>query len=158
MGRYTAKTANYRLMKIYIMCEGRLNKGDENMLCEKYIRRTLSLKDSGILDIQVKKISENKIQNKIYKNKNSKNLVLDERGVNLTTKDMANKLLELNNKRIENLYFYIGKPSGYTENVDKFEKISLGKMTFPHSLVRVLLCEQIYRCATILTNHPYHKN
>ncbi len=145
-------------MKIYIMCEGRLNKGDENMLCEKYIRRTLSLKESGILDIQVKKISQNKIQNNIYKNKNSKNLVLDERGVNLTTKDMANKLLELNNKRIENLYFYIGKPSGYTENVDKFEKISLGKMTFPHSLVRVLLCEQIYRCATILTNHPYHKN
>lgn len=145
-------------MKIYIMCEGRLNKGDENMLCEKYIKRTLSLKKSGILDIQIKKISENKIQNKIYKNKNSKNLVLDERGVNLTTKDMANKLLELNNKRIENLYFYIGKPSGYTENVDKFEKISLGKMTFPHSLVRVMLCEQIYRCATILTNHPYHKN
>lgn len=145
-------------MKIYIMCEGRLNKGDENMLCEKYIKRTLSLKKSGILDIQIKKISENKIQNNIYKKRNSKNLVLDERGVNLTTKDMANKLLELNNKRIENLYFYIGKPSGYTENVDKFEKISLGKMTFPHSLVRVMLCEQIYRCATILTNHPYHKN
>ena len=145
-------------MKIYIMCEGRLNKGDENMLCEKYIKRTLSLKKSGILDIQIKKISGNKIQNNIYKKRNSKNLVLDERGVNLTTKDMANKLLELNNKRIENLYFYIGKPSGYTENVDKFEKISLGKMTFPHSLVRVLLCEQIYRCATILTNHPYHKN
>lgn len=145
-------------MKIYIMCEGRLNKGDENMLCEKYIKRTVSIKKSGILDIQVKKISENKIQNNIYKKRNSKNLVLDERGVNLTTKDMANKLLELNNKRIENLYFYIGKPSGYTENVDKFEKISLGKMTFPHSLVRVMLCEQIYRCATILTNHPYHKN
>ena len=145
-------------MKIYIMCEGRLNKGDENMLCEKYIKRTLSLKKSGILDMQIKKVSENKIQNSIYKKRNSKNLVLDERGVNLTTKDMANKLLELNNKRIENLYFYIGKPSGYTENVDKFEKISLGKMTFPHSLVRVMLCEQIYRCATILTNHPYHKN
>jgi 23S rRNA (pseudouridine1915-N3)-methyltransferase len=59
---------------------------------------------------------------------------------------------------VEFLNFYIGNPEGFKNSVDKFEKLSLGKMTFPHSLARVILCEQIYRCATLLTNHPYHKS
>ena len=37
-------------------------------------------------------------------------------------------------------------------------KLSLGKMTLPHMLVRVILAEQLYRAATILTGHPYHRN
>ena len=50
-----------------------------------------------------------------------------------------------------------GMGKGFSDENTKFNKISLGSMTFSHSLVRVILCEQIYRCATILTNHPYHK-
>ena len=144
-------------MKIYIMCEGRLNKGDENNLCQKYISRTLSLKNSGIQNIEIKKISEKKIEKTINQNKNSISFIMDEKGFNFTTRELSEKIKEFNNERVENLYFYIGKPSGFSENVDKFQKMSLGKMTFPHSLVRVMLCEQIYRCATILSNHPYHK-
>jgi 23S rRNA (pseudouridine1915-N3)-methyltransferase len=36
-------------------------------------------------------------------------------------------------------------------------KLSLGKMTLPHMLARVLIAEQLYRAATILTGHPYHR-
>lgn len=144
-------------MKIYIMCEGRLNKGDENILCQKYINRTLSLKNSGIQNLEIKKITEKKIEKTIIKNKNSSSFIMDEKGFNFTTRELSEKIKQFNNERVENLYFYIGKPSGFSENVDKFQKMSLGKMTFPHSLVRVMLCEQIYRCATILSNHPYHK-
>ena len=144
-------------MKIYIMCEGRLNKGDENNLCQKYISRTLSLKNSGIQNLEIKKITEKKIEKTIIKNKNSISFIMDEKGFNFTTRELSEKIKQFNNERVENLYFYIGKPSGFSENVDKFQKMSLGKMTFPHSLVRVMLCEQIYRCATILSNHPYHK-
>ena len=157
MGRCAPKTTNYCLMKIYIMCEGRLNKGDENILCQKYISRTLSLKNSGIQNLEIKKITEKKIEKTIIKNKNSISFIMDEKGFNFTTRELSEKIKQFNNERVENLYFYIGKPSGFSENVDKFQKISLGKMTFPHSLVRVMLCEQIYRCATILSNHPYHK-
>ena len=47
-------------MKISILCEGRLNKGIENDLCKLYLDRILSLKNSGILNIEIKKISEKK--------------------------------------------------------------------------------------------------
>jgi len=143
-------------MKISIMCEGRLNKLAENHLCENYIKRTLSLKKSGILNVELKKISDKK--KKIIQNKNIKNFILDENGSNITTLKLAKTISDFNNQGIELLNFFIGKPNGFSMNVDKFEKISLSKMTFPHSLVRVILCEQIYRCATILINHPYHKN
>ena len=143
-------------MKISIMCEGRLNKLAENHLCENYIKRTLSLKKSGILNVELKKISYKK--KKIIQNKNIKNFILDESGSNITTLKLAKTISDFNNQGIELLNFFIGKPNGFSMNVDKFEKISLSKMTFPHSLVRVILCEQIYRCATILINHPYHKN
>ena len=143
-------------MKISIMCEGRLNKLAENHLCENYIKRTLSLKKSGILNVEFKKISDKK--KKIIQNKNIKNFILDENGSNITTLKLAKTISDFNNQGIELLNFFIGKPNGFSMNVDKFEKISLSKMTFPHSLVRVILCEQIYRCATILINHPYHKN
>jgi 23S rRNA (pseudouridine1915-N3)-methyltransferase len=35
--------------------------------------------------------------------------------------------------------------------------LALGSMTLPHGLVRIVLAEQLYRCATILTGHPYHR-
>ena len=140
-------------MKISILCEGRLNKGLENELCNIYIKRTLSLKKSGILNLEIK-TKPNKTNN----SKNTKNLVLDEKGKNINTMDLVGMIKTLNNNRIESLNFYIGKPEGFSNNYEKYEKISLGKMTFPHSLARVILCEQIYRCATILTNHPYHKS
>ena len=140
-------------MKISILCEGRLNKGLEKELCDIYIKRTLSLKKSGILNLEIK----NK-PNKTNNSKNIKNLILDERGKNINTMDLVEMIKALNNNRIETLNFYIGKPEGLSNNYEQHEKISLGKMTFPHSLARVILCEQIYRCATILTNHPYHKS
>ena len=122
-----------------------------------YIKRTLSLKKSGILNVELKKISDKKKQ-KVIQNKSVKNFILDENGSNITTLKLAKTINDFNNQGIELLNFFIGKPDGFSMNVDKFEKISLSKMTFPHSLVRVILCEQIYRCATILINHPYHKD
>jgi 23S rRNA (pseudouridine1915-N3)-methyltransferase len=144
-------------MKISILCEGRLNKSLENDLCKIYIDRTLSLKKSGILDFNIKSFSNIKLSETLKKKGLIKNIILDENGKNVSTEQLSKNIIDLNNHSVQQLNFFIGKPEGFSYNVDKFEKMSLGKMTLPHSLARVILCEQIYRCATIITNHPYHK-
>ena len=143
-------------MKIDILCEGKLNKNIENDICDLYLNRISSLKKSGILKVEIKKITDHK-NYKIKSSKNIKNFILDEKGVNLSTLDLTKKIDFFNNNRVELVNFFLGKPDGFSQDNNKFEKISLSKMTFPHSLARVILCEQIYRCATILAKHPYHK-
>ena len=143
-------------MKIDILCEGKLNKNIENDICDLYLNRISSLKKSGILKVKIKKITDHK-NYKIKSSKNIKNFILDEKGTNLSTLDLTKKIDYFNNNRVELINFFLGKHDGFMQDNDKFEKISLSKMTFPHSLARVILCEQIYRCATILAKHPYHR-
>ena len=59
-------------MKIDILCEGRLNKNIENDICNLYINRIISLKKSGILKVQIKKISSHQ-KYKVKSNKNTRN-------------------------------------------------------------------------------------
>ena len=63
-------------------------------------------------------------------------------------------------KRGPQLTFIIGGADGLHESVlvKAHAKLSLGCMTWPHLLVRVLLAEQIYRAQSIRAGHPYHRN
>ena len=78
------------------------------------------IKKSGILNLEIK----NK-PNKTNNSKNTKNLILDENGKNINTMDLVEMIKTLNNNRIESLNFYIGKPEGFSNNYEKYEKISL---------------------------------
>lgn len=57
------------------------------------------------------------------------------------------------------LVFVIGGSNGLSNEVSKRAnyKLSFSKMTFAHQLMRLILCEQIYRAFRIINNHPYHK-
>ncbi len=85
--------------------------------------------------------------------------VLDERGVQSTTRELATWLAaRMNDGR--DLVLVIGGPDGLaTEVVARADlKLSLSKLTLPHPLVRVVLAEQLYRAHTVLTGHPYHRD
>ena len=58
-----------------------------------------------------------------------------------------------------NLVFVIGGSNGLSKEVSQRsnKKLSFGKMTYPHQLMRVILTEQIYRAYRIINGHPYHK-
>ena len=58
------------------------------------------------------------------------------------------------------LVFLIGGPDGHGDEVLRSAdlSLSLGRMTLPHGLARVVLAEQIYRAVTILAGHPYHRS
>jgi|TARA_B110000027_G_scaffold123969_1_gene140174 23S rRNA (pseudouridine1915-N3)-methyltransferase len=145
-------------MKVTILCEGRINKGPEKELCTLYQQRINSIKQSGFSNFSVKQSTSKEII-KIINNKNSNTriLILSEIGKIYSSIEFSKYIQKTLNNGIKELYLLIGKPEGISVSTGKCEKISLGKMTFPHSLSRVILCEQFYRCATIITNHPYHK-
>ncbi len=146
-------------MKIRILCLGRLNKVEENELCKRYESRLKSLKNSGINSFSIEHISKKELEN-IMKNKKEKKVIfLSENGQDLDTESFCKKLTKLITASIKETLFIIGEPEGFKKNLNKesFEEICLSKLTFTHSLARVILTEQIYRCATIMVNHPYHK-
>ena len=85
--------------------------------------------------------------------------ILDERGTQLSTRELAAWLQE-RMQQGEDLAFLIGGPDGLAPQVlarGNFT-LSLSRLTLPHALVRVLLAEQLYRAHSILTHHPYHRD
>ena len=146
-------------MKIKILCLGRLNKDEENELCKRYEGRLKSLKNSGITNFIIEHISKKELENIIKNKKEKKIIFLSENGQDFNTEDFCKKLKKLISLSIKETLFIIGEPEGFKKNLNQesFEEICLSKLTFTHSLTRVILTEQIYRCATIMVNHPYHR-
>jgi 23S rRNA (pseudouridine1915-N3)-methyltransferase len=86
-------------------------------------------------------------------------VALDERGLERTTVEMSH-WLEQRRASGQDLAFVIGGPDGLSEEVLARGHLrwSLSRLTLPHGLVRVVLAEQIYRAATLLAGHPYHRD
>jgi 23S rRNA (pseudouridine1915-N3)-methyltransferase len=80
-------------------------------------------------------------------------VALDERGKDFTTVQFS-KLLG------EETAFIIGGPDGLDDDMKKEARIllRLSSLTLPHALAQVVLLEQIYRAATLVTGHPYHRS
>jgi 23S rRNA (pseudouridine1915-N3)-methyltransferase len=85
--------------------------------------------------------------------------LLDERGAELTTRELAAFLSE-RRRDGRDLAMLIGGPDGFAAQVRSRADFtwSLSRLTLPHALVRVLLAEQLYRAHSILSNHPYHRD
>jgi 23S rRNA (pseudouridine1915-N3)-methyltransferase len=86
-------------------------------------------------------------------------VALDEQGSQWSTAELAAHMAKWM-KSSPDVTFLIGGPDGLSAACrDRAEVCwSLGKLTLPHSLVRVVLAEQLYRAWTIIQNHPYHRD
>ena len=89
----------------------------------------------------------------------AKVVVLDERGENMKSKDLAEKVENWQNNGVSEVCFLIGGADGHLEETRKKADLilSFGKLTLPHMLMRAVLSEQIYRIQTIIKGHPYHR-
>jgi 23S rRNA (pseudouridine1915-N3)-methyltransferase len=85
-------------------------------------------------------------------------VLLDERGKNISSEQLAGLLQQKGNESARKLVFLIGGAFGVDENLFKRAGFtwSLSKLVFPHMLVRLILAEQVYRACTILRNEKYH--
>ncbi len=85
-------------------------------------------------------------------------IVLDERGTELTTQNLAWRLQRWMNEGGDTA-FIIGGPDGVDPAFKRnaIEQVRLSGLTLPHAMVRVMLAEALYRAASVLRGHPYHR-
>ena len=85
-------------------------------------------------------------------------ILLDSRGQQLSSEDFATRLGRLRDDGNQRIVLAIGPADGWSTEARTRANLlfSLGLITLPHELARVVLAEQFYRALTILAGHPYH--
>jgi 23S rRNA (pseudouridine1915-N3)-methyltransferase len=153
-------------MKYKIIAFGIIGESPEKKIFENFnkrIKAKITIKELEYRNIKSIKPDEikQKEANLIFSNidENSYIISLDENGKQFSSIEFAQKLENIMLNGNSNINFVIGGANGLDKSVIEKSNlvISLGKMTLPHILARILLIEQLYRAQTILANHPYHR-
>jgi len=159
-------------MKVVVIAIGRLKRGVETDLCERYIQRINGQgRGQAIAPVTVVELPESCTSNAAERKveeaaallakvpTNAHVVALDERGKAQSSPDFATDIARIRDDGAPDLAFLIGGPDGHGEAVKTSanQTLAFGPMTLPHGLARVLLLEQIYRAITILDDHPYHR-
>jgi 23S rRNA (pseudouridine1915-N3)-methyltransferase len=159
-------------MKISVFAVGRMKAGPEKELADRYFERfskngpAIGLEFAGLAET-----SESRAQSAAERKREEADrlkqhlaagaalILLDERGKNLSSEDFANRIAAFRDGGRRAMVIAIGGPDGHDPSLrDAAELVlSFGAQTWPHQMVRIMLGEQLYRAATILSGHPYHR-
>jgi 23S rRNA (pseudouridine1915-N3)-methyltransferase len=149
---------------IRIHAIGSLKSGPEHDLCQLYLKRlgtSVVLKEFEVKEKQ-RLLRQKKESELLLNSLHSREclIVLDERGKNLSTKELMLLLVQIKEEQGKRPVFVIGGAEGHTMALRHKAQhtISFGALTWPHKLVRVMLLEQLYRCQQIMAGHPYHRD
>ncbi len=155
-------------MRIHLCVVGRLRAGPERELIKDYIQRF----DRTGRSLALGPISEHEVEDKKGGGMAAEAALLswaipdgalvcclDERGATLSSPDFANLIAGWRDNGRQDVAFVIGGADGidpaFRQRSDA--ALSFGSMVWPHMLVRVMLTEQLYRAASILSGSPYHR-
>lgn len=167
-----ARSKGGRPVKITLICVGRLKDEAERAIVARYMERfrgigaglgfappvIIELNESKAATVNQRKSGEAaEIRKKLPPD--SHIFAMDERGKNMGSDEFAKLLAQYRDESIRNLTLVIGGPDGLAPEFAQSAQLtlSLGRFTFPHGLARAILAEQLYRAATILAGHPYHR-
>jgi 23S rRNA (pseudouridine1915-N3)-methyltransferase len=149
-------------VKIKVAWIGKTKEPAIETLTGEYLKRISRYAEvAGVVlqdEAAVLALASGERQQKRSQNKERYKLVLlDSRGKQFSSEELA-EFLEREQVNATPLLFAIGGSDGFSEEARRQAGVilSLGKMTLPHELARVILAEQLYRAFTILKNHPYH--
>ncbi|MES5046118.1 23S rRNA (pseudouridine(1915)-N(3))-methyltransferase RlmH [Rhizobium nepotum] len=159
-------------MRISIFAVGRLKSGPEKDLATRYIERlaktgpAIGLEFSRVIEVAESRASNAETRKREEAAMLEKHLadgavlvLLDERGKALDSPAFANFFGDLRDSGKRDLIIAIGGADGLDPALyDRAAAVlNLGKLTWPHQIVRILIAEQLYRAVTILSGHPYHR-
>jgi 23S rRNA (pseudouridine1915-N3)-methyltransferase len=160
------------LMRLVVVSIGRLKQGPERELAERYRERFDDIgRKLGFRGLEIHEISESRSRDTATRiseeaaaisaaiPEKSVLVALDERGKSIDSSSFAQHLGRWRDEGIATTIFTIGGADGLSPDLQRKAKlrIAFGSATWPHQMVRVMLLEQIYRAATILAGHPYHR-
>jgi 23S rRNA (pseudouridine1915-N3)-methyltransferase len=159
-------------MRIIVAAVGKLKRGPERDLAERYLERAVkSGRGIGLRSLEVVEIAESRARDAERRMleesialaniipKDSATVLLQPRGETLDSPAFAKRLSGWNDGG-RDATFVIGGPDGLAPTLSDQASLHLafGALTWPHQLVRIMLLEQIYRATTILSGHPYHRD
>ena len=160
-------------MRLTIFAVGRMRDGAERALTERYTDRlrkagpAIGLQWDGVVEIaesraarpNARKTEESAQCLALVEARRATLVALDETGRSPTSERFARLIADSRDGGTRHMVLAIGGPDGHApELLAKADRIiALGAMTWPHQLARVLLAEQLYRAASILAGHPYHR-
>ena len=138
-------------MLLHVIARGKIARSPEAELVARYEKRMgwpvrfTELPDTG------GKMPELAGQTKL--------VLLDERGKNLSSEDFADILGRWRDEGVREARFLIGAADGHEEALrhEADLLVAFGKATWPHLMARAMLAEQLYRATSILAGHPYHR-
>ena len=160
-------------MRLLIAAAGKLKDDEERGICERYAKRLavtgkpvgfgpleiLELVESRAVSVDARRADE---AQRLLKASDAATLkiALDANGRHYPSDVFAKLLGKHADSGVKTCAFLIGGPDGHGDELLAAAdfKLSLGAMTLPHGLARVVLIEQLYRATTILTGHPYHRS
>ena len=130
-------------LKIRVVSVGK-DKGPTLELVEEYAKRLQRFAGLELFELKSSADVVGKVRGELW--------ALDQRGVELTSEQLAGKLSA-------QMTFCIGGDEGHTDEIRKSARFiwSLSKLTLPHRLARVVVLEQLYRAFEIIRGGPYHK-
>jgi 23S rRNA (pseudouridine1915-N3)-methyltransferase len=155
-------------MRVHICAVGRLRTGPERALIDDYITRfdrtgrALGLGPLALHEVEDKKGGGMETEAALLARvipKGAVTVALDERGKLISSPDFSDRLAGWRDAGRGDVAFVIGGADGIAPGLRAQAEVALsfGKMVWPHMLARVMLSEQLYRAASILSGSPYHR-
>ena len=159
-------------MRIEIAAIGRLKAGPERELSARYLEQARTAgRAVGLFGMEISEIPQSRAATAALRQReeaaalsgafggDARVIALDERGESMTSAALTARIGAWRDAGASALWFAIGGPDGLDASIRERADLVLGfsTLTWPHQLARVMLAEQIYRAATILTGHPYHR-
>jgi|SRR6266404_2506532 23S rRNA (pseudouridine1915-N3)-methyltransferase len=159
-------------MRLVVIAVGRLKQGPERELAERYQKRFDEVgRRLGFRGLEVHEIAESRARDVATRMaeegaaisaaipEKSVLVMLDERGENIASHGFADRLGRWRDQSVASTVFVIGGADGLSPDLGRKEslRIAFGTATWPHQMVRIMLLEQLYRAATIMAGHPYHR-
>ncbi len=146
------------MKKIRILCVGKASKSFCRDGCAEYLKRLGSFYEVTVNEIPEKPTVRQESEELMRRMQGHECVLLDIGGEMQSSEQFARMLYDFHT-RCDEVTFVIGGASGVENSVRAMcrRRVSFGMVTYPHQIARLLLCEQLYRAATILNRLPYHK-